>query len=328
MIKPIIKLLIVIALSAAVTSCGKKFSAREVFGEIVPDNINAEYVNSDLAVEITSSDSIYGRICEKLELENPQIKLYGYQELGDSCLVKIYAEDMRHMGMYLLLIDQTGQIVDYMTIDIPADGEPLDWSDGVEVAWFYHSDFFYYDQLEQRTVDCEVRSGEQMDDTLYVKTITTKYRIENGKIVEESTDTLEKGMHYEKRGLSQYKENLLRFNKLIADSLPVPMKVLMDAYPLNYAENRIYDSVVCGQIDENTLFAEDLAWMTVEYALADSAGALEFCMLIGEVSDGAVAEVLFWSGYPKLAEKYPEKFAMLRKMRSIWWNDAYDDLGD
>ena len=64
--------------------------------------------------------------------------------------------------------------------------------------------------------------------------------------------------------------------------------------------------------------------MLWQYAMADSVGVMEAYMLFGEFVDGYVAESAF-DNFIALEEKYPSKFAKLRKERSKRWNEVYDD---
>jgi hypothetical protein len=68
----------------------------------------------------------------------------------------------------------------------------------------------------------------------------------------------------------------------------------------------------------------DLNNMLWRYSVADSTGVMEAYLLYGEFVDGYIAEGAF-DNYIALEEAHPAKFAKLRKARSGYWNEMYEE---
>ena len=130
------------------------------------------------------------------------------------------------------------------------------------------------------------------------------------------------------RDTSQYKECLYRLKQLVDSNRNVPAKVLIAAVPKSKEEYHICDRltyVIWETEGGNQFLADimDLDYMLWQYVKADSVGAMEAYMLMGEFSDGCVGESE-GDHYIELEKKYPLKFAEMRKERSKRWNDAFE----
>lgn len=130
------------------------------------------------------------------------------------------------------------------------------------------------------------------------------------------------------RDTAEYKRCLARLKRLIHGNIPA--KVLCDATPRSEQEWHIwYETVECQWVEpapdgrsQQTMF--DMTGTLREQALADSAGVMEAYMLMGEFADGYVAEAVF-DDLIGIEEERPAKFAQLRKQRTRFWNERYNE---
>lgn len=130
------------------------------------------------------------------------------------------------------------------------------------------------------------------------------------------------------RDTNQFKQCLYGLKQLVESDADVPTAVLCDATPRTEEEYhisyRLTEETWTKEATGGTAALIDLNDMLWRYAMADSTGAMEAYLLFGEFADGYVAESAF-DNYIALEEKYPSKFANLRKERSSRWNEAYDE---
>jgi len=130
------------------------------------------------------------------------------------------------------------------------------------------------------------------------------------------------------RDTNQYKQCLYHLKHLVDSGASIPSSVLCDAAPRTEDEYIIsYRLTECTwtiDVAGGTASLIDIDYMLWQYAMADSVGVMEAYMLFGEFVDGYVAESAF-DNFIALEEKYPSKFAKLRKERSKRWNEVYDD---
>ena len=130
------------------------------------------------------------------------------------------------------------------------------------------------------------------------------------------------------RDTNQYKQCLYHLKQLADKNACIPSSVLCDAAPRTEEEYHIsYRLTECTwtkDVAGGTASLIDMNNMLWQYATADSVGVIEAYMLFGEFVDGYVAESTF-NNLIVLEEKYPSKFAQLRKERSNRWNEVFDE---
>ncbi|MBR3578007.1 MAG: hypothetical protein IKN98_04420 [Bacteroidales bacterium] len=130
------------------------------------------------------------------------------------------------------------------------------------------------------------------------------------------------------RDTNQYKQCLYHLKQLVDKNACIPSSVLCDAAPRTEKEYHIsYRLTECTwtkDVAGGTASLIDMNNMLWQYAMADSVGVIEAYMLFGEFVDGYVAESTF-NNLIVLEEKYPSKFAQLRKERSNRWNEVFDE---
>ncbi len=130
------------------------------------------------------------------------------------------------------------------------------------------------------------------------------------------------------RDTNQYKQCLYRLKQLVENDADVPAKVLCDAVPRSEEEflihYRLTECTWTVETEKGRYSLIDLNNMLWRYSVADSTGVMEAYLLYGEFVDGYIAEGAF-DNYIALEEALPAKFAKLRKARSGYWNEMYEE---
>ena len=130
------------------------------------------------------------------------------------------------------------------------------------------------------------------------------------------------------RDTNQYKQCLYRLKQLVENDADVPAKVLCDAVPRSEEEflihYRLTECTWTVETEKGRYSLIDLNNMLWRYSVADSTGVMEAYLLYGEFVDGYIAEGAF-DNYIALEEAHPAIFAKLRKARSGYWNEMYEE---
>lgn len=160
---------------------------------IIPSHMNAEIALNDSTLRLLPEYPFYNTICDCLELNDPIITIFGYKDIGNLRLLKLYATDMSHDHLYVLLFDNNGTFLDSICSPKPTNGDQLGYDDGVPVEWHYYSNFYFKNELEKVTTSCDLKVYEERIDTLYYSIYRTKYKVYKNEFVEFAKDSIVKG---------------------------------------------------------------------------------------------------------------------------------------
>lgn len=163
---------------------------------IIPNHLNNDISLKNSSVRLSSDDSLHAAICDYLGLDKAIIDIYGYKELADLWLLKIYAQDLSHDHLYVLLFDNNRRILDSVSSREPLNGDQLGQEGEYSIEWHYYSNFYYTNELEKVTTSCDLKILDKQIDTLYSKHCTIKYKILANKFVINTSDSIIKGCFY------------------------------------------------------------------------------------------------------------------------------------
>lgn len=163
---------------------------------IIPSHVNAEVVLNDSTLRLIPDYPLYNTICDCLELNDPIITILGYKDIGDLTLLKLYATDMSHDHLYVLLFDNNGFFLDSICSPRPTNGDQLGYDDGAPVEWHYYSNFYFKNELEKVTTSCDLKVYEEQIDTLYCSVFRAKYSVDKNGFAMISKDSIVKGLPF------------------------------------------------------------------------------------------------------------------------------------
>ena len=170
---------------------------KTILPDSTPDHINTSISSSASSSALQPNTPFYIYTCDELKLLSPTINILGFQRVSDMTLVKIFVEDVSHRDLYVLLLDSTGIICDFLRTIEPLNGDQLDNYENTSIEWHYYSDYYYYDNtLLNKVMDCDVKVQLNKCDTLYKKHCLTTYKIGDGKFVVVGSDTVVNGQKY------------------------------------------------------------------------------------------------------------------------------------
>lgn len=126
---------------------------------------------------IDSTHIIYQELSRALDLERPEIIIMGWAKTSDALLVELYAEDLTHIGFYMVLVDSNCKIIDYLYQEEPINGDILDKTENGTIEWHYNAGYRLSNdkiRLEITSVDVLQTNTNTMD-TLFIKQLRVDY---------------------------------------------------------------------------------------------------------------------------------------------------------
>lgn len=162
----------------------------------IPSHLNADISSNDSTLQLQYDCPWFNYLCNSLGLNSPTIKVFGNKDIEDGRLVKMYVEDLSHSHLYLLLFDKSGHLVDSISSPNPINGDYLGDEEGAPVEWHYYSNFYFSNELINKTMSYDIKKNGDQIDTLHCAVHLTKYKVTHNKIVEFSSDSIVKGKHF------------------------------------------------------------------------------------------------------------------------------------
>ncbi len=162
--------------------------------------INSYYELDNYPTVVNSSD-IYKRFCDFLELGKPEIRIIGWERMDNNILlVELYAEDLSHLGFFLLIIDADCDIKDFLYLEEPVNRDQIEYKDGYSTEWHYLANFNLQKDtiiVSRQHIDIKYKYGEERIDTLYKKHLSSKFLIDLEKgFLRFYTDSIIDGVQY------------------------------------------------------------------------------------------------------------------------------------
>ena len=158
--------------------------------------MNADIASNDSSLRLQPDCPLYNTICDCLGLNSPIVTVFGYKDIEDVRLLKLYVEDMSHDHLYVLLFDNNGCFLDSISSPDPINGDQLGHEDGAPVEWHYYSNFYFRNELEKTTTSCDLKMYGDRIDTLYSAVCRTKYKVDSNKFFEFTKDSIIKGTSF------------------------------------------------------------------------------------------------------------------------------------
>lgn len=159
------------------------------------------YYELDNYPTVVNSSDIYKRFCNFLELDKPEIRIIGWERMDNNILlVELYAEDLSHLGFFLLIIDTDCDIKDFLYLEEPINRDQIEYKDGYSIEWHYIANFNLQKDtiiVSRQHIDIKYKYGEENIDTLYKKHLSSKFLIDLGKGFRRfSIDSIIEGVQY------------------------------------------------------------------------------------------------------------------------------------
>ena len=60
---------------------------------------------------------------------------------SNNLLIELYAEDLSHLGIFLLVIDPDCNIRDFLYLEEPINGDQIEYKDNFSIEWHYKANF-------------------------------------------------------------------------------------------------------------------------------------------------------------------------------------------
>lgn len=160
-----------------------------------------DYYDLDNYPTVDRTSSIYIQFCNSLELTKPEIRIMGWEKMhSGNILIELYAEDLSHLGIFLLVIDTDCNIRDFLYLDEPINGDQIEYKDNFSIEWHYKANFkFHKDTIiaHHQSIDIKYKYGEEKVDTLYKKHISSRYIFDLDKgFCKIDTDSIMEGIPY------------------------------------------------------------------------------------------------------------------------------------
>jgi hypothetical protein len=173
----VLVLLILFSISMlSISECNKcDFLDQFLKAKGVPNTINQNNDKKN-GIILDPKDDLFILLCNYLQLDKPMISILGCSNLDTLYLLKVYAEDLHHEDLTVVLFDDNCNFIDKLSLEKPVNGDQLGHDNGYSIEWHYNADVV----LQKDTIitlkhSVDVKVGNNETDTIYKKYIIKKY---------------------------------------------------------------------------------------------------------------------------------------------------------